>query len=220
MEKITQEEWDEKLVLHGMFLDRKKGGERLILIGYDLSEIVFKENINLKFAILNKCNLEEADLEEADLEEANLEKADLEGANLEKVILKRANLKGTNLRYAYLKYANLYKANLYRAYLEEASLKDANFEEASLKDANFENTIGNNKEIKTLELGIYVINYTSKVIQIGCKNYTIEEWFQFSDGEIDEMDGYALEWWNKHKNILKEKIEKDPALDSNNYWWE
>ena len=233
MEKITQEEWDEKLVLHEMLLDRKKGGKRLILRGYDLSEIVFKENINLKFAILNKCNLKGINLYRANLEEAYLQEANLEEANLEYANLEEANLKETYLEDANLEYANLYKAYLYKANLEEADLYKANLEETYLEDANLKGAnleeaslyeaTGNNKEIKTYELGGYTVNYTSKVIQIGCKNHTIEEWFQFSDEEIDKMslmDDDALKWWNEYKNDLKIILKKDSAVDSDNYWWE
>ena len=29
------------------------------------------------------------------------------------------------------------------------------------------------------------------------------DWFRFDDAQITSMDGYALEWWNKYKEILR-----------------
>jgi len=42
----------------------------------------------------------------------------------------------------------------------------------------------------------------TKVLHIGCKSYTKEEWFSFSDGGIGGMAEGALEWWNAHKEEL------------------
>jgi hypothetical protein len=43
---------------------------------------------------------------------------------------------------------------------------------------------------------------------IGCKQYSIEEWFNFSDEKIMMMDCYALEWWNNNKSIIKNWLNK------------
>jgi hypothetical protein len=39
-------------------------------------------------------------------------------------------------------------------------------------------------------------------MRIGCQEHSIERWKGFSDELISCMDGYALEFWNKHKVML------------------
>jgi len=39
-------------------------------------------------------------------------------------------------------------------------------------------------------------------IQIGCKNYTIEEWKNFKEAEIKAMDPDALEFWRENKELI------------------
>ena len=58
----------------------------------------------------------------------------------------------------------------------------------------------------------YYITYTSKIIQIGCQRHTIEEWKNFNNKSILEMDGKkALEWWDKWKPIIMQIIEMSPC---------
>ncbi len=68
----------------------------------------------------------------------------------------------TNLTYADLSYADLTYANLTYADLSYANLRGA---------------IGNNKEVKTLQLGKYDITILVGIkIDIGCQNHTITKW--------------------------------------------
>ena len=114
-----------------------------------------------------------------------------------------ANLQGAILRDANLVGANLYGANLYGANLRYANLKYANLRDANLSGADLSGAIGNNKEVKSLQLGKY--NTTILVgikIQIGCQNHTIPEWENFTDVEISKMDDGALEWWKEWKEVI------------------
>jgi len=86
--------------------------------------------------------------------------------------------------------------------LEDANLTDANLRDANLIGANLFNTVGNNKEIFTFQLKEYTINIHKDRIQIGCKNYSYEEWKNFSNEEIDSMDSKALEWWKENKDFV------------------
>ena len=145
-----------------------------------------------------RADLRGAYLTEADLRGAYLTEANLRGAYLTEAYLAEANLARANLARADLRGADLVEANLARANLEGAYLAEANLEGANLEGAS-----GNNKEIKTIQADLWIINYTESVIQIGCKNYTIEEWFDFSDEIIKKMDAKALEFWKKWKPILE-----------------
>ena len=176
------------------------------------------KNQNLSYLTFKGAALNNLDFSGTNLEGANLEGANLIGANLIRANLVRANLKGADLRGADLKGANLIRANLRDANFTNANLKCAdlrcaNFTNAVLTNATFENnsyhdTIGNGREIVTLLLKKYTVVIVDKDMQIGCKKYTIDEWNNFSDDEIDKMDYGALEWWKINKNIIFDVIKK------------
>jgi len=165
-----------------MDITNKITGETILSVDNSL------RNADLRYADLSYANLSYTDLSHADLMGADLSYADLNfsnlmGTKLSDADLSHTNLMGTNLSYANLRYAYLMGANLW-------------------------NTIGNRREIKTIQTETYNINYTKNIIQVGCENHTIKEWFNFSDKEIIKMDGKeALVWWRKWKPILKEIIQ-------------
>ena len=197
---MTKEELKEALRLHALWLDDSNQGKRADLRGADLRD---------------------ADLRVADLRGAYLSYADLRGADLRKASLCGADLRDAVLRVADLRYANLYDADLQGADLHDATLRGANLSYADLRDAdlrgadlnkvNLQATIGNMKEIKSLQLGIYAVTYTAESLQIGCKRYPIDHWWDFSDETIAEMDDGALDWWRKWKEPLRQIIELSPA---------
>lgn len=155
------------------------------------------EGANLSYANLIGANLSYANLSYADLKGANLRGADLIGANLI-----GANLRGTNLNLADLEGANLIGANLRGANLEGANLSDANLIGANLIDA-----IGNMREICSMQIETYKIAFTKDILQIGCKHYSHQEWFDFRDDIIDAMDRSALLFWEKYKEFIFKAIE-------------
>ena len=115
LRKITQEQLEEILHKHKLWLEGEEGGE--------------------------KADLSYCDLRDANLTGANLTSANLEGANLKYAYLEYANLVEANLEGADLKYVNLKGAILEGANLEGADLKSAWLEDTILKKANLNNTI-------------------------------------------------------------------------------
>ena len=124
---------------------------------------------------------------------ADLSSADLSGANLNSANLRGANLRGANLRSADLNSANL----------SGADLRGANLRGADLSGADLWDVTGNKKEIFTFQTNKYTVVIYQDRIQIGCKNFSQSEWFNFSDDEITEMDSEALDWWCTHKQHVK-----------------
>ena len=106
---------------------------------------------------------------------------------------KRADLSGADLRSAYLGGADLRRADL----------SGADLSGANLSGANLWNTIGNQVEVLTFQTNKYTVVIYQDRIQIGCKNFSQSEWFNFSDCEIAEMDSEALDWWYTHKQHVK-----------------
>ena len=155
-----------------------------------------------------RLDLSGADLSGADLRNANLRNASLSGANLSGADLRHANLICANLRNANLRNADLSDANLRYASLSDANLSGADLSGADLSGADLRYCIGNNKEIKSLQIGTYLISYTKDILNIGCKSYAVAKWKSFYDDDILSMDGEkALDWWNLNKHIIFELID-------------
>ena len=76
MKTITKEELAKKIELHQKWLNNEEGGERLELVGYDLSDI------NLSCSNLRGSNLSGSDLSCSNLRGSNLSRSDLSGSNL------------------------------------------------------------------------------------------------------------------------------------------
>ena len=145
-----------------------------------------------------RANLRSADLSGANLRSANLRSANLRSADLSGADLSCADLRGADLSGAYLSGADLRCADL-----RSADLRDAYLSGANLSGAGLWNTIGNQVEIFTFQTNKYPVVICQDRIQIGCKNFSQSEWFNFSDGEITKMDSDALDWWWKHKQHVK-----------------
>jgi len=145
----------------------------------------------------------------------NLWGANLRGVNLEGGNLRDANLMVADLRWANLRGANLEGGNLRDANLEGAKLRGADLEGVDLIDANLWDTIGDQTYIKNIDTPTYKVCYTSDRLQIGCKNYSFEEWLKFSDEEIEAMDREALSFWEENKAYIFDEIEANPAKPTN-----
>ena len=112
-----------------------------------------------------------------------------------------------DLRYANLREANLCGANLRGANLCGADLSGANLRGADLCGADLRGCVGNMREVKSMQAETYMVVWSNNIMSIGCKQYSIEEWWSFTDDQIQELDVGALDWWKKWKPILKQIIE-------------
>ena len=87
----------------------------------------------------------------------------------------------------------------------------ANLSDADLRGADLRGVFGNMGHIKSLQTEKYTITYTATILQIGCKRFTIDEWKNFDNKTISQMDSGALEWWTKWKPIILQIIEMSPC---------
>jgi len=173
-----------------------------------LNEILAKHDLWLN----NQEGGERANLRSANLSYANLRYADLRYADLRSADLRYANLSSADLSSANLSSADLRSANLRYADLSSANLSSADLRYADLSSARYWACRGNNKTIKTIHCDIYDIAYTDKVLQIGCEQHDILDWFKFDDDRIQAMDGdKALSFWKIWKSIIKKIIKYSPA---------
>ena len=148
MKNISQEELNEILKKHEMWLKYEKGGERADLEGTNL------ENANLEGSNLYGANLYGANLRNVNLCGVNLYGSNLYGANLYGSNLESTNLEGSNLDGADLRYANLYGANLYGT-----NLKNANLENANLCGANLDGADLRHANLRNVKTNIHTIGY-------------------------------------------------------------
>ena len=111
---------------------------------------------------------------------------------LEDASLRGADLRGANLRGANLRGADLGDADLRGADLRGADLGDANLGGETLKIAPLQ-ILGHT----------YDVLITPLRIKIGCEWHTWQEWRDFDNSTILDMDGrVALKWWRLHKKFI------------------
>jgi len=101
------------------------------------------------------------------------------------------------------------KANLRYADLRDADLRDANLRDANLISSDLRGAIGNNIEIKSMQLPMWNISFSlnEQSLAIGCQQHSIAKWKEFTDDEISEMDAGALDWWKKWSAFIFKAIE-------------
>jgi uncharacterized protein YjbI with pentapeptide repeats len=87
---------------------------------------------------------------------------------------------------------------------------EANLSGANLSGANLRQSIGNNKEIKTVQLGTWLTVLTKDVMAIGNQQHPIADWMSFEDVRIAEMDEKVLAWWKTNKPIIELIIKNFP----------
>ena len=119
MKNINQEELNEILEKHQMWLNDEEGGECADLSYVDLS------NADLSDTNLTAANLMGVDLSDADLYNANLACTDLRNADLRNANLTDADLRNSNLIYTNLRCTDLTSANLEGTDLWNANLIDS-----------------------------------------------------------------------------------------------
>jgi uncharacterized protein YjbI with pentapeptide repeats len=103
---MTQEELNEVLGKHKLWINNEPGGERANLTGADLRGADLRM-ADLRMADLRMADLTDADLRGADLRMADLTDADLRGADLRMADLADADLGGADLRRANLDFSSL-----------------------------------------------------------------------------------------------------------------
>ena len=83
----------------------------------------------------------------------------------------------------------------------KAVANKANLYGADLRSANLDG-----EKIKKSPLSVVGLHYWCLIsdgyMRLGCKRFTHDEWENFSDDEISDMDGRALEFWKQWKAPL------------------
>ena len=94
--------------------------------------------------------------------------------------------------------------------LSNSNLSYSNLSNSDLRGSNLRNIIGNGKEVKSLQIGTYMVSYHKDILNIGCQSHTLDRWISFTDEEIDAMDkGTSLDWWKLNKDILVTLVKRE-----------
>lgn len=232
---ISDQKLADVIALHQLWIKDKSTGARADLsnknlAGKNLSGVNLS-GANLAGAILNRANLTGACFIDANLykatmissicidsnfDSANLSEADLTGAILISADMHNAYLVAANLTKANLSRASLIKADLTRANLDNAVFHRANLACSILNNNNLMQTVGDSLYIKTINADRYIVVYTAEVMQIGCIQYPIADWFNLTDTDIEDMDVEVLEWAKIWKPVLLEILKNSycPVLNN------
>ena len=185
------------LIDHELWLN-SNGGERADLSNTDLRWLDLR-NANLSYAIIVNSDLrgvflKNTNFSNTDISHSNLSGSDTGGANFSHANLSYTDFRGSNLSFS--------------------NFNGANMDFARLENTNLYNVAGNNKEIKSIFCTrTYLMSYTTTDLYVGCKGHRIEDWWDFSEEDIREMDGKkAVSFCNKWRDTIKMIIEKSPAV--------
>lgn len=164
MQKITQQELDEMIELHLLWLNNDTSGQRLKLFDKNLSHLDFSAK-KLYWANLTDCkikcaNFENSNCANCDFEGSNLAESSFYNTYCVKASFRYCNLSFTDFFRANLSLADFVSANLTASELRNAKLDYANFCFANLQNISGEiiyaNFVGNFSAWATLtSLGIY-----------------------------------------------------------------
>ena len=111
-----------------------------------------------------------------------------------------------------IKIKNIYNGKVIKEIesLSNSDLSNSNLSNSDLRGSNLSNIIGNGKEVKSLQIGIYLVSYHKDILNIGCQSHTLDKWIAFTDEEIDAMDkGTSLDWWKLNKDILVTLVKRE-----------
>jgi uncharacterized protein YjbI with pentapeptide repeats len=199
--KLTQQQLNEIIELHQLWVECQPNGKRAIFYGIDLSGLDF-QNKNLRNAIFRRSNLSNTNFCGATLYNADFSRADLSGSDLSKANIRYATLTDANLTGVNLSYADMYGSNLINADLTNANLYNTDISNTDLRGTNLTNA-----NLIVLQLPIWSVYIHKDTIRVGIQHHSHEAWLSFSDEEIQKMHPHALDWWKKHKTLIVAGIE-------------
>ena len=184
---------------------------------WDTQEVIFELECNSWFELLKgalrakisfyRANFSYADFRGASFSDANFSDANFRGANFSYASFSDADFSDADFRGANFRGASFRGASFSYADFRGANFIDADFRGANFKRASYQYCIGNMKELKSMQLDTYLIVFNKHFLAIGCQQHSIEKWKKFTDEEIENLDYYALEWWNKWRDFIFKAIE-------------
>ena len=82
------------------------------------------------------------------------------------------------------------------------NLRGADLCNANLPGANLRGADLCGAEIIIITFSLWTAYITNGHIKIGCQSHKLEDWINFSNTEISEMDSKALDFWKENKELI------------------
>ena len=230
MKAITRSDLQKVIENHKLWLTDNNKGKRLNLINFDLSgedlsnndfsQAVFLD-CNLENAKLDKCNFTEAKVKYCKLNYATAKHCNFTDAEMIRNILEYVDFTGSNFFKADLNYSsfnhsmakhcNFTDADLRGCILKDCNLRNSNLFSADLFCIEYDNNTVFPKGTKLLtgyryDIFIHQGQNPSKLdgYQVGCQNFTAEEWLSKNEDDLIDMDGInAIEFYPELVEIIK-----------------
>ena len=163
--------------------------------------------------ILDGLNLSGLCFEGASFEGTSLRRTDFVRANINKCNFYKADLFESTLPIGEIRDVDFSKSNLEGADLSCTDLINCNFEGSNLMRIDLEGCNGDGEYIRNIDNPFtdWNIVYTIDQLSIGCQQHAIEDWENFSDSEIDDMDISALYFWEYSRDSIFKEIRENPA---------
>lgn len=136
----------------------------------------------------------------------DLSNTDFSFSNLIKAQFINCNLTNTNLENCTLFGTKFINCNLDKTNFHEAKINnDTVFDSKLLKSTNMQ-MLGEHPIINSTKVGTYIVNFTDTLLQIGCMNYTLDEWFDMIPARTAKMHVGARRFRNKHEATITDLI--------------
>ena len=105
--------------------------------------------------------------------------------------------------------------SLIRANLRGANLSGANLRRADLIGADLIGANLRGADLIIITWSHWTIYITKGHVRIGCQSHTLEEWREFSDDQISDMDSTAIDFWKQNKELIISLCERFEDKEAN-----
>ncbi|CAM4037287.1 pentapeptide repeat-containing protein [Campylobacter armoricus] len=193
----------------------------------ELLDFCRKQKISLRDANFKEQNLVGLDFNSLDLIGADFTDAILQYCNFQSSIISNANFTTAVLKNAYMQDVIANETNFKNCSLQNiisisARFVNCDFSGADLRENNFlktkilnpvfkntliSNTIGDMKNICSLQVEKFFISFNSQDIAIGCKQESISWWKNVKNEELNDGREDYTQVWNAYKDILFKIID-------------
>lgn len=149
-------------------------------------------NLSFDSSKFKDCDFNDANLGAARFQACDLQGHDFSGCDLRDANFNGANLTDANFTGAQLKQASFIAANCANANFTDSNIVKTNFTKANLDNANLKNvkidaTIGNSKEIKSLQTGGRYLTWTSDYVWADCIKGPIAPFLKFKSTDLKPL---------------------------------
>lgn len=132
MKKMTQDEMNEILKLHKMWLNGEKNGVRAVIEARDLFDLTMI-GANLQKAVISRSFIKNCDMENVDMSNTEILNTTIAYSNMENATLASADMINANMTEVYMPRSNLYKAIIYESTMRDCDIEESNFEQVTLR---------------------------------------------------------------------------------------